>query len=269
MDKFRNLFPLSKPLIGMIHVQALPGTPAHRYPLNQITDLAVHEAVLYQKLGFTAVMLENMHDLPYLNKSVGAEVTACMTRVAIAVRQAVDLPIGIQILAAANREALAVAQAADLQFIRAEGYVFGHVADEGYIDACAGELLRYRKAIGAEHIAIFSDIKKKHSAHALTSDVNIGETASAAEFFLSDGIIVTGSSTGKAADPDDLKAVKSQCGLPLLIGSGITTANLSQYWQLADGFIIGSDVKESGIWSNPLSSDRCAALVQAAGNLRK
>jgi hypothetical protein len=36
-------------------------------------------------------------------------------------------------LAAANKAALAVAVAADLQFIRAEGFVFSHVADEGWL----------------------------------------------------------------------------------------------------------------------------------------
>lgn len=49
-----------------------------------------------------------------------------------------------------------------LDFIRAEGFVFSHVADEGLLNACAGDLLRYRKQIGAEHVKIFTDIKKKH-----------------------------------------------------------------------------------------------------------
>ena len=30
------------------------------------------------------------------------------------------------------------------------------------MDACAGELLRYRRAVGAENILVFTDIKKKH-----------------------------------------------------------------------------------------------------------
>lgn len=65
-------------------------------------------------------------------------------------------------MAAANEEAIAVAYATNFQFIRAEGFVFGHVADEGYMDACAGKLLRYRKSIGAQDVCIFTDIKKKH-----------------------------------------------------------------------------------------------------------
>jgi len=68
----------------------------------------------------------------------------------------------ILLYAGANKEAMTVAQAVGAQFIRAEGFVFSHVADEGWIDACAGELLRYRRNIGADNILVFTDVKKKH-----------------------------------------------------------------------------------------------------------
>lgn len=57
---------------------------------------------------------------------------------------------------------MAIAHSTRMDFIRCEGFVFGHVADEGYIDSCAGSLLRYRKNIGAENVQIYCDIKKKH-----------------------------------------------------------------------------------------------------------
>ena len=116
------------------------------------------------------------------------------------VRRAVPLPLGVQVLAAANREALAVALACGAAFVRVEGFVFAHVADEGLMEADAGALLRYRTAIGAEQIRVFADIKKKHSSHAITADVDVAETARAAEFALADGVIVTGAATGQPAD---------------------------------------------------------------------
>jgi membrane complex biogenesis BtpA family protein len=262
MNLWKDCFPNSKPVIGMIHLQALPGTPAHRLSMAAITNAAVSEAKLYQDNGLDAVMLENMHDLPYLNRKVGPEIISAMTAVACAVKAAVDIPAGIQILAGANREALAVALAAGLQFIRAEGFVFGHLADEGYMDSCAGELLRYRKQIGAERIAVLTDIKKKHSAHALTADVTIGETAVAAEFFLSDGLIVTGNATGQPASLSDLQEVRRHSALPVLIGSGINSDNLEQFFPYADGFIIGSHFKEDGKWFNPLSQIRIKDFMQ-------
>ena len=70
-----------------------------------------------------------------------------------------------------------MALASNLDFIRAESFVFSHVADEGWMDAQAGQLLRYRQKIGAEHIKIYTDIKKKHSAHTVTSDVSIGQVS--------------------------------------------------------------------------------------------
>jgi hypothetical protein len=261
MNKWTELFPKKKAIMGMIHSQALPGTPRNSRNINEIIKVAVKEAILYEKCGLDALIIENMHDIPYLNSAVGPEITSSMTAIACAVKQSVSIPVGIQILAAANKEALAVALSANLQFIRAEGFVYGHLADEGYIDSCAGDLLRYRKHIGAEHIAIFTDIKKKHSSHQITSDVSIGETASAAEFFLSDGLIITGTSTGKEVLKSDLTDVRKASGLPILIGSGINAENIKAYLPLADGFIIGSYFKEQGVWSNPLSEQRIRSLI--------
>lgn len=252
----------------MIHVQALPGTPNHKMSLRDISVLAVKEAKQYENAKLDAIIIENMHDVPYMKGFVGPEIIAGMTVVAKAIREAVCLPIGIQILAGANMEALAVAKAADLDFIRAEGFVFGHVADEGYIDSCAGELMRYRKMIDADKVKVFTDIKKKHSSHAITSDVDIVETAHAAEFFLSDGLIITGSSTGKVVDIRELDALKDLVSKPILIGSGITDDNISEYWTFANTFIVGSHFKEAGYWMNPISNERLNKFMSVVSQLR-
>lgn len=249
-------------LIGMIHVGALPGTPRASEPLAAIVARACAEARVYRDAGFTALAIENMHDRPYVKGAVGPEIVAAMTAVGLAVREGVALPLGVQVLAAANREALAVALACGADFIRAEGFVFGHVADEGWIEASAGELLRHRRAIGAEHVAVFADLKKKHSAHAVTADVSLAETARAAEFFLADAVIVTGAATGEPASPADLAAVRSAATCPVLIGSGLTPANLAEY-SSAHGFLVGSSVKQGGLWSNPIDPAACAAVARA------
>lgn len=135
-----------------------------------------------------------MHDVPYIqSENIGAEVIASMARVSCEIKHILpNTPCGVQVLASGNKQALAIAKVANLQFIRAEGYVFAHVADEGFTDACAGHLLRYRKQIDAENVLIFTDLKKKHSSHSITGDVSLLETVHAAEFFLTDGVILTG-----------------------------------------------------------------------------
>jgi membrane complex biogenesis BtpA family protein len=236
--------------------------------MNAILKKARAEAELYTRCGVDALAIENMHDVPYLKRHVGPEIVAAMTALALEVRAASSLPCGIQILAGANQEALSVASVAGLDFIRAEGFVFGHVADEGYFDSCAGELLRYRRAIGAESIAVYCDIKKKHSSHAITADVSIEETAKAAEFFLSDGVIVTGAATGATADLAELQAVKQKVKMPVLVGSGVTLENLADYLPYCDGIVVGSYFKREGYWENEVDPKRVEALMKRARQLR-
>jgi len=262
LEILSDAFGAPRALVGMIHLGALPGAPAASEPLAEVVARAVEEARGYRAAGFTALMIENMHDRPYRRGAAGPEVVAAMTAAGREIRREVALPLGVQVLAAANREALAVAQACGATFVRVEGFVFAHVADEGVIESDAAELLRYRRAIGAGHVRVFADVKKKHSAHAVTADVSLVDTARAAEFFLADGVVVTGAETGAPADPAGVAAVSKAVGIPVLVGSGLTPANLEQY-ATADAFIVGSAVKRDGVWSNPLDPDRARALAQA------
>jgi membrane complex biogenesis BtpA family protein len=226
---------------------------------DEIVAEAIREAEIYRQAGIGTVLVENMHDVPYC-KGVGPEVVSIAALAVAGIRE-LGLECGVQLLAGANREAVAVAHTAGASFVRVEGYVYGHVADEGYHDACAGELLRYRKQIGAEGVAVCCDIKKKHAAHAITADVSIAETARAAVFFLADAVVVTGSATGVPASVADAREVREAVACPVLIGSGVTPENLADYWPYADGFIVGSYVKEDGHWANPLCPERVARLV--------
>jgi membrane complex biogenesis BtpA family protein len=254
-------------LIGVIHAQALPGTPGNRHGVSAIARIAAEEAAIYAEAGFHGLILENTHDRPYLKGStVGPEIVSAMSIIGAAIRRASSLPLGIQVLAGANRAALAVAHACEASFVRVEGFVFAHVADEGLIEASAGDLLRYRRAIGAEGVLVFADIKKKHSAHAITADVDIVETAKAAEFFSVDGVIVSGTATGAPADAAEVRAVSASVGVPTLIGSGITAENIAGY-PGADAFIVGSSVKSDGIWSGRLDAVRTRAIVTALDGL--
>ena len=252
-------------IVGMVHVGALPGTPRAQHAPAAIVEQAVHEARMLREAGFDAVMIENMHDRPYLGGGIGPEVTACMAAVAAAVRGAVDAPVGIQVLGSGSREALAVAHAAGLDFVRAENFVFAHVADEGLMaEAAAGPLLRYRKAIGAERVSIHVDIKKKHASHAVTADLDIAACARAAEFFLADGVIVTGSETGAKVDERELAAVRAATSLHVMTGSGADAASVARLLAVADAVIVGSSIKEGGRWENPVCARRAGEFAQAA-----
>lgn len=229
--------------------------------MAELSRSAREEAKIYRECGVDGIIIENMHDVPYLKGEVGPEIVAAMTAIGGDVKSECGLPVGVQILAGANIEAMAVAHAAGLDFIRAEGYAYAHVADEGLIQASAAKLLRYRKMIGAERVQVWADVKKKHSAHAITADVSLGQTAETVEFMGADCVIVTGSVTGEAPRVADVQEAKQHCHLPVFLGSGISEHNIDQFHNEADGFIIGSSFKVDGLWSNTIDPARVTNFV--------
>lgn len=255
----------------MVHVGALPSSPLAKKSIRRLAEEAAAEAKILAKAGFDAVLIENMHDAPYVTGRQDAAVTAGMTAAALAVREAIGaMPLGVQVLSCGHEEALAVCLAADGSFIRVENYVFSHVADEGLMaSAEAGRLQRYRRAIGAEGVKLFCDLDKKHASHAITADLSLADQAEAAQFFRADGVIVTGLTTGKPTDPADLAAVRAATDLPMLVGSGVTPSNVAAMFEHADAVIVGSFIKRGGVWDRPIDPARAAAMIKAADKARR
>ncbi len=256
-------------LAAMIAVLPLPGAPRYSGDDEAILDQALSDLAQFSEAGVDAIVLENSHDLPYIKPPLHPAAVELMKRIAREVRRRFPGPVGIQVLEAANETALEIARACDLDFLRVESYVFAHVGGAGLIEGCAGQLLRKRKALGCEHIKIFADVKKKHCSHALTGDLNIIDEVKQAEFFLADGVIVTGARTTEPPDKAELRRVKKSACVPVLIGSGLTPANIKAYLPLADGFIVGSTFREGGQFLGRLQRKRLEEFMRAFKSARR
>ena len=254
---------------AMIALLPLPGAPGYAGDDERIVAQAISDLEHYRKAGVDALVLENSHDLPYIKPPLPARAVQVMKRVAREVRRRFPGPVGIQVLEAANETALEIAQAADLDFLRVEGYVFAHVGGAGLIEGCAGKLLRRRKELGCEHIKIFGDVKKKHCSHSLTADLSIVDVIKQAEFFLVDGVIVTGARTTEPPRLAELRQAGKHARVPVLIGSGMTPENIKAYFPLADGFIVGSTFREGGRFLGRLDPCRLETFMRVFRSLRE
>ena len=243
-------------LAAMIGVRALPGSPGYGGSESAVIEAALSDLEHYRNEGVDAVLLENSHDLPYIKPPLAESAKALMASIAQEVRRRFSGPVGIQMLEAANECALEIAHAADLDFVRVEGYVFAHIGGAGLIEGCAGHLLRRRAALESTHIRVFADLKKKHCSHAITADLTIVDVLRQAEFFLADGVVITGPRTGEPPDLGEVAQVGELATVPVLIGSGITADNLAGFLPAADGFIVGSTFREKGAFLGALAPDR-------------
>jgi predicted TIM-barrel enzyme len=155
MVHFNNLFRQNKPVIAMVHLMALPGTPANSLKPAEIIQMALNEAENYVKYGVDAIMIENMHDRPYLKTKATPECISLMSIIGYEIKKQFNIPVGIQILAAANIDAIAAALGAGLGFIRAEGFFVTSM--KGYL-RMPSELMLYGKI--SMRLCHLSDIKK-------------------------------------------------------------------------------------------------------------
>jgi uncharacterized protein len=258
----------SRGLIGMVHVGALPGTPHAKVGVLQLREQAIAEAKVLVNAGYDGIIVENMHDRPYVNPPHDPAVLSAMTMLVQAVRDVVPMRVhvGVQVLSRGEKEAMAIAHVTGCQFVRCENFVFAHVADEGLLaDAAAGPLLRYRRSIGAERVQVFADVQKKHASHSITADTSLAEIVHGAQFFCADGVIVTGTVTGKATDPMDVEVAKKASSLPVLVGSGVTPVQVQGLLRWADALIVGSYIKVGGGWDAPVDESRAKEVVRARG----
>jgi hypothetical protein len=260
MKKFRELPP--KSLAAMIAVRGLPESPLYEGDDQKVIDIALRDLEMYKKAGVQSIVLENDFDLPYMRPPLPKTAIKLMTAIANKVRSEFDGPIGIQMLEAANEASLEIAHEADLDYIRVEGFVFAHVGTSGIIEGCAAKLLRKRKILNAEHIKVFADVKKKHCAHSLTSDLDITDEVKQAEFCLVDGIIITSKFTGIAPSQNDFIKVREVTKLPLLVGSGMTPENISEFLPLADIFIVGSVFRKDGKFLGETEPERVSKFMK-------
>ena len=130
-------------------------------------------------------------------------------------------------------------------------------------------LIKSSKVLSFCKTCHLADVKKKHCSHALTADLDILDEVKQAEFFLVDGVIVTGARTTEPPSVKELQRVKNQARVPVVIGSGMTSDNIQTYFPLADGFIVGSTFREGGEFLGSLERKRLDGFMTAFGGLRR
>ncbi|MFQ6080649.1 MAG: BtpA/SgcQ family protein [Candidatus Bathyarchaeia archaeon] len=269
-NALEELFGVKKPIIGMVHLLPLPGSPRYEGgSIVHILERAVQDAKNLETGGINGLIVENLGDAPYLKTSVGPETISATTLVVRKVIDTVNVPVGVNILRNDVKAALAVAYVTGGRFIRANVFTDTVVTDQGIIEASASELLRYRRYLGAEEVKIFADVHVKYGLP--LSPVSIEQSAKEAAYRgLADALIVTGARTGIEPDLEDLTRVrKAVPDRPLLVGSGATKENILKLLERADGAIVGTSLKVDGITENPVDGGRVKAFMANVEKLRK
>lgn len=266
----RRTFGVPKPIIGTVHLLPLPGAPRYEGgSIKEIRSRAVSDALAYVEGGIDALIIENEGDIPFLKpEEVGPETVAGLTAAALAVRDAVDVPVGINCLANAVMQSLAVAKSVEGTFVRANQWANAYVANEGFVEGAAARALRFRSAIKGSEIKVLADVHVKHGSHAIVSDRSVQEMTRDVEAFDADVLIATGHRTGDPTRVEEVAEIKKAAALEVIVGSGLTVENATDLMTAADGAIVGSAMKYDGVWWNPVDQQRVRAIMELVEVLR-
>ena len=261
-----DFFSTETPIIGMVHLPPLPGSPGFEGDRGEIRTRLREDASALESGGVDGIMLENFGDAPFYPDRVPRHVVADVAALAETLRETVTVPFGVNILRNDVQSALGIAAATDGAFVRVNVHTGARLTDQGLIEGMAHETVRLRDQLDTD-VAILADIDVKHSAP-LADRSHAEVVGELVERGGADGIIVSGTGTGETVDTTVLEDVvhardARSLNAPVLIGSGVTPETAPELLSVADGAIVGTALKEDGKTTNPVDEAAVERLVSS------
>jgi len=267
MGNFQRVFGAGKPVIAMVHLGALPGSPLYDAEAGVAGLLAGARADLHalQAAGFDAVMFGNENDRPYEFR-VDPASTATMAFVIGQLRAEITLPFGVNVLWD-PMSTVALAAATDAAFVR-EIFTGAYASDMGPWTPDAGAAMRYRNRLHRPDLCMLYNVSAEF-ADSLDRRPLPDRARSAVFSSIPDAVLVSGQITGEAAALSDLEAVKRVLPTtPVMANTGVKHDTIADVLRVADGCIVGSALKVDGQTWNAVDPDRAADFMARVRQIR-
>lgn len=265
LDQLEKLFGVNKPIIGMIHLKALPGAPRNSLSIPEILTSAINDLNSLVEGKIDGVLVENYNDFPFQPFTADTSTVVSMSLIIKELVKSSSVPVGVNVLRNACSDALVIASLTGAEYIRCNFLTGAYVIDQGVVVGCAHILKRVQKQLSCFKTEstplIFGDVLCKHASPISPRTIDL-EALDALERGLADAVIVTGDRTGLSVKLSDLKLLREKQIQPILIGSGVTLDNIQEILPLIDGIIIGTSLKHKNKISQPVDSKKVEALMQ-------
>ncbi len=269
--QLEKLFGVKKPIIGMIHLKALPGSPNSSLSVPEVLAHAIADLNSLLEGTIDGVLVENYHDYPFQPFAVDNFTLVSMSLIVKEIVKSSTVPVGVNVLRNACSDALVIASLTGAKFIRCNFLTGAYVTDQGVIVGCAHILKRLQKQLSCIKTEstplIFGDVLCKHASAIAPRSVDL-EAIDALERGLADAVIITGDRTGLSAKISDLQLLYDKQIKPILVGSGVTTETVADLLPLVDGIILGTSLKHKNIISQPIDKKKVQEFMHKVQEIR-
>ncbi len=248
-------------IYGVVHLKSLPGSPSSRISLDEIIDHAQEDVNNLIFGGVDGIIIENFGDTPFVKDDISKRTLASFTSVVENLSIDRDIKVGINVLRNDGIASLSIAEATKSNFVRINVLNNTMFTDQGIIEGKSHEINQFKSTLN-NVIEIYADVFVKHAVPPPGSKIE-NHASELIERAGADKVIVTGDGTGHEINIDDLEKVRNI--VPegkLVIGSGVNSANVMAYQDLADILIVGTSFKFDNDVSKKVDINRVEELVR-------
>ena len=264
MNNTEEYFNINKSVIGVVQLDALPGTELYnsRQGIYKIVEKAKADYEALLDGGIDAVIFCNEYDKPY-SKYVGPHIVSVLTMIINEVIQKELVPFGVDVQWD-PQAALAISLATDASFIR--GVLVGtYCGDLGLYKTDIEALLAYRRKIGAQHVKLFANLVPEFSFSLDERPLTL-RAKTVSKSALIDGICVSGVMAGINAELDQLKEVKQAVGdFTVIANTGVNAENIRDILNIVDGCFVATSVKADSESGKKVDPQKVKNLMKAKG----
>jgi len=263
----KEIFGVSKPIIGMCHLEALPGDPYYKSQegMKYVIEWAKTDLQSLQNGGVDGIMFSNEFSLPYLTK-VDTVTVASMARIIGELLPLIHIPFGVNVLWDPEAS-LDLAVATGAKFVR-EIFSGVYASDFGLWNLNCGKIVRHQHAINAENVKLLFNIVPEAAKY--LADRDIVEIAKTTVFnHRPDALCVSGLTAGTQTDISTLRKVKNAVPDTIVFANtGVRLENVEEQLSIADGAIVGTTFKYDGIFENHVDEQRVKQFMDKVNSIR-
>ena len=267
MSWLKDVFGVTKPVIAMCHLEALPGDPG--YQAEKGMDWVIERARLNLKSlqdgGVDAVMFSNEASLPYLT-TVEPVTYVAMARIIGELLSEIKVPFGVNVLWDA-KASIDLAVATGASFVR-EIFTGVYASDFGLWNTNAGEVVRHQQRVHGEYVKLLFNIVPEAAAY--LGARSVADIARSTVFNARpDALCISGLTAGVETSADLLRQVKEVVPeTPIFANTGVRLGNVEQQLSVADGVVVGTTFKRDGYIWNEVDFLRVSEFMQRVRQFR-
>lgn len=263
-----ELFHTKKPIISMLHLDALPGDPMYMQGsgMEAIVAHAREDLRALQAGGVDGILFSNEFSLPYERK-MSFVTPAAMARVIGELMSEIKVPFGVDCISD-GLATLELAAAVGADFVR--GTFCGvYVGDGGLYDNDFSKLLRRKAALPLSKLRMLYFINPESDRNLDTRP--LADIAKSTIFKAHpDGLCISASAAGQDVDDQLIDQVKTAApDVVVLCNTGCRKDTIIKKLSTADAAVVGTTFKINGEFSARVDQDRVEEFMKVVKAFRE